>query len=168
MFCSNCGLKNNEDALFCSDCGNHIYSKNNTVSNDLPSQKTGHIDAIQSMNIGQSIATCLVKALDFKGRASRSEYWWFTIFNFLVVLFFVLNSYPGVSTDQSDTFLFYTNFYGFIVFLPGLSVSIRRLHDTNHSGWWILIGVTIIGLIPLYYWLLSKSDPEINRFSENQ
>ncbi len=75
----------------------------------------------------------------FKGRATRSEYWYFILFNILVVLEFCL-------IDQMmGTFNFDAGYgplsaiYTLAMILPGLGVSIRRLHDTGRSGWWFLI-----------------------------
>jgi uncharacterized membrane protein YhaH (DUF805 family) len=48
--------------------------------------------------------------------------------------------------------------------LPSLAVAARRLHDTNRSGWWMLISLTIIGLIPLIIWLASKGNDQSNEY----
>jgi uncharacterized membrane protein YhaH (DUF805 family) len=55
---------------------------------------------------------------------------------------------------------------GLVLFLPSLAVFARRLHDRNRSGWWILIAITIIGLIPLFYWLVSEGSKEANEYGE--
>tara|TARA_B110000459_G_C16272872_1_gene342846 strand:- start:23 stop:301 length:279 start_codon:yes stop_codon:yes gene_type:complete len=51
--------------------------------------------------------------------------------------------------------------------IPGLSVSVRRLHDVNKSGWWLFLSFTVIGLIPLIYWACKKGDEEDNKFGPN-
>ena len=66
----------------------------------------------------------------------------------------------------------YNSIFAFIfnlaVFLPSWAVMIRRLHDVNRSGWWILISLTIIGIIPFVYWTcIKKSDENENRFGSN-
>ena len=103
----------------------------------------------------------------FKGRASRQEYVCFAVFIFLVsVLLGVIEELLGFfpSTD-------YTIFgiiFNLAVFLPTWAVTIRRLHDVNRSGWWILINLTIIGIIPFVYWTcMKKSDEGENRFGSN-
>ena len=53
-----------------------------------------------------------------------------------------------------------------ITFLPGLAVAVRRLHDVNKSGWWLLISFTVIGLIPLLIWSISKGSSGKNQFGE--
>jgi hypothetical protein len=54
-----------------------------------------------------------------------------------------------------------------LVLLPSLAVSVRRLHDINRSGWWLLIGVTIIGIFPLIFWAAKESDIGDNRFGSD-
>ena len=53
-----------------------------------------------------------------------------------------------------------------VFLLPALAVFVRRLHDRNRSGWWILIIITIIGIIPLFYWMVSKGSKEANEYGE--
>ena len=76
----------------------------------------------------------------FSGRASRQEYWMFFLFNFIFA--FVLELISGllssaVKTDQSVL----STIYQLAVFLPSLAVGVRRMHDTGHSGWWLLLPI---------------------------
>ena len=135
------------------------------------------------MTFTESIKTCLQKYLDFSGRASRSEFWWF--FLFTVIARVVTGWIP---------------FVGFVIalalLLPSLSVTARRLHDTNRTGWWMLlpiglgltgiiagialvaiglfpIGVTlailgpVIGFVGLLTFLIQPSDPGLNQYGPN-
>jgi uncharacterized membrane protein YhaH (DUF805 family) len=68
----------------------------------------------------------------FKGRARRSEYWYFVLFNFIVTMIFVI-------IDQVMGSLFLNNIYSLAVLIPSLAVAVRRMHDVNKSGWFILI-----------------------------
>ena len=52
-------------------------------------------------------------------------------------------------------------------FIPSISVFVRRLHDTNLSGWWFFVGFTVIGLFAILYWLCEKGDNDDNRFGSN-
>lgn len=84
------------------------------------------------------------KYVVFTGRASRSEYWWWT----LAAL--GINIVLGIIADVSDDKLaFLTGIWSLAVFIPGLALSVRRLHDINKSGWWLaaLYGVMVIGVI---------------------
>lgn len=97
------------------------------------------------MNFGQAIATCLGKYATFSGRASRPEFWWFTLFQILVGL---------ASSMLSETA--YT-LAGLAMVLPALAVGARRLHDIGRSGWWQLLYFTGIGVLLLLYWLVQPS-----------
>lgn len=114
------------------------------------------------MGFQQAIATCLSKYAVFEGRARRSEYWWFFLFNLLMqgatgVLDVVL--FGG----QSGGLL--NGAYSLAVLLPGIGVGVRRLHDTNHSGWWLLVSlVPLLGFLLLIVWLTRPGDAGPNRF----
>jgi uncharacterized membrane protein YhaH (DUF805 family) len=107
----------------------------------------------------------------FRGRARRSEYWFAALF---LVLASLAASILDVAlfSDQLGEFLEDTGGLGIIgalwalaVFLPSLSLFIRRLHDTNRSGWWVLIGlIPFAGAIVLLVFALLDSDPGENRF----
>ena len=114
-----------------------------------------------------STKTCFKKYAVFKGRASRQEYVCFAVFIFLVsvllgVIEELLGLFPSLDWSVFEAIL------GIATFLPGYAVAIRRLHDTNRSGWWILINITIIGLIPFLYWVVfKKSDEGENKYGDN-
>ena len=116
---------------------------------------------------GKSIKNCLKKYAVFSGRSSRQEYIGFYLFIILVP--FLLAIIEGLLGVFPST---YNSIFAFIfnlaVFLPTWAVTIRRLHDVNRSGWWILINLTIIGIIPFVYWTyIKKSDEGENRFGSN-
>jgi uncharacterized membrane protein YhaH (DUF805 family) len=89
----------------------------------------------------------LKKYAVFQGRARRKEYWMFTLISLLVAIAFVIVD----SVLFGGPSLFY-GLYGLAVLLPGLAVTVRRIHDTGRSGWWLLIAfVPIVGLVLLYF-----------------
>ena len=93
----------------------------------------------------------LKKYAVFDGRARRKEYWFFVLFNIIFAL--VLAFIDGMvgTFDPESGYGVLSGIYGLAVFIPGIAVSIRRLHDTDRSGWWILIClIPLIGAI----WLL--------------
>ena len=117
------------------------------------------------MSFGQSITTCFGKYIDWNGRALRSEYWFFYLF------LIILNTLSGTIDSQVfGTPFTETGTVGMIVslgtLLPSLCVTIRRLHDVDKSGWWILIAFTCVGLIPLIVWLASAGSSGSNRYGE--
>ena len=106
---------------------------------------------------------------DFSGRARRKEYWMFTLFNtiFLIVAIIVDNviklTLPGVLPYGILYFI-----CAFAVLIPGLAVSVRRLHDVGKSGWMILISlIPIVGSIWLLVLLVTESDPYENAYGQN-
>ena len=95
------------------------------------------------MDFGTSIKTCFSKYVDFSGKASRSEFWWF--FLFCLILDLVL-SCTGFGAILS-----------LVLLLPQLAVGARRLHDIGKSGWWQLIAlIPVIGIIILIIWWAKK------------
>ena len=103
------------------------------------------------MDMSQSIKTCFAKYIEFNGRASRSEYWWFFLFVFLMGF---ASSFFGQTTNAIVSLL---------LLLPYLAVLIRRLHDINRTGWWVLIGfVPLIGFIVLVCFAVMEGSKEEN------
>ena len=114
------------------------------------------------MDIQSSIKTCFKKYADFNGRASRSEYWWFQLFYIMVLIvaaifdsFYIDNSQAMGPVELVSTL---------ILLLPAFSVWARRLHDVGKSGWWMLIFLTIIGMIPLFIWNVSIGTKSKNKY----
>ena len=115
------------------------------------------------MYIQQSIKTCLKKFATFDGRASRSEYWWFQFFYILVVIVAVIldGVLVGGNLETAGALEIVSQL---ILLLPALAVTARRLHDVNRSGWWMLVGITIVGLIPLFIWWLAPGTNKKNKY----
>ena len=106
---------------------------------------------------------------DFEGRASRSEYWLFALFVFLVAIgATVLNAILAGATGSQTAGMPVMLIYGLFIlgsFVPSLAVGFRRLHDTNRSAWWLLIAfLPIIGSIVLIVFYCLPGTPGPNRF----
>lgn len=102
---------------------------------------------------------------DFSGRARRKEYWMFVLFNMLFAFIAVImDNILGLALPE----LGYGPIYGLYllaVIIPGLSVTVRRLHDTGKSGWMILISIIpILGTIWLFVLLVSEGDRGSNKY----
>ena len=104
-----------------------------------------------------SVVICLSRYFDFEGRSSRSEFWHWQLFRVLLFL----------SLTFLETILFSGLNFTFNLFLliPEISVSKRRLHDTNKSGLWYLLTFTIIGIVPLIYFYSLKGDETKNNYN---
>ena len=107
------------------------------------------------MNIIESATTCFTKYSTFKGDASRSEFWWFQLLITLLI---------NVGTVLDGKWIFSNDYdynaplgtwefiFTLLVILPLIAVGCRRLHDVGKSGWWQLLLLTIVGVIPLIIW----------------
>jgi uncharacterized membrane protein YhaH (DUF805 family) len=108
------------------------------------------------MSFADAVRTCLNKYTDFSGRARRSEYWYFFLFNILVSI--VASIIDAIIGTRSGSFGLVEAIAGLALLLPGLAVGARRLHDTTRSGWWLLIGlIPIIGAIVLIIFFVQDS-----------
>jgi uncharacterized membrane protein YhaH (DUF805 family) len=117
------------------------------------------------MGLWAAVASCFGKYTTFRGRAPRSEYWYFQLFYMITLIgAAVLDGALGTPRTPGGTTgtLVVVVYWAF--FLPLLSVFVRRLHDTDRSGWWFWISLTIIGIIPLLVWLCTKGTTGANRF----
>ena len=112
------------------------------------------------MDFGQAIKTCLNKYVTFSGRAQRSEYWYFFLFMVIVnTVASVLDS--AIFGDISVLYLIAT----LALLVPSISAGVRRLHDTDKSGWWLLLGlIPVVGLIVLIVFFCQRGTVGPNQF----
>ena len=107
----------------------------------------------------------LKKYAVFDGRARRKEYWFFALFNFIFTL--VLSAIDGMfGTFNAESAIgVLSSIYVLAVFLPAIGVTIRRLHDTDRSGWWILISlIPVIGAIWVFVLLVLDGTAGQNQY----
>lgn len=117
------------------------------------------------MGFGESVARCLRRFATFSGRASRAEYWWFSLFVSLVSLAASLVGSALGAGESSGSFAVIAYL---VLLLPSLAAGVRRLHDIDRSGWWLLIGlVPVVGPIALVYFFLQRGTKRPNRFGPN-
>lgn len=97
---------------------------------------------------------------NFSGRASRSEFWWFVLFNFILSAVISI-----VFCWSQDTMNVITGLVNLALLLPSLGLAVRRLHDIGKSGWWIFISlIPIVGWILLIVWYCKDSQMETNEY----
>jgi len=111
----------------------------------------------------------LQKYATFEGRARRKEYWMYALFTTLIsIVLMIVDSVAGLTKLAGGQISPLNTLYGLAVLIPGLAVMVRRLHDTNHSGFWILIlFVPFVGVIILLLWLIKEGDSRSNEFGPN-
>ena len=106
------------------------------------------------------------RATDFSGRSRRKEYWYFNLFNGIVFLFLFLFAIPfGEHEKPSMLPLGFLFAYSLVIMVPGLAVTIRRLHDIGKSGWWYFIAfIPLVGGLILFVFTLLDSEPYANQW----
>src|SRR5207244_826126 len=119
------------------------------------------------MQFKQAIQSGFKKYVTFAGHAARSEYWYWMLFVLLASL--VLNIADQVifhvPVENNKALHPLSTLFSLLTFLPGLSMAVRRLHDTDRSGWWFLIVfIPIIGIIVFLVWACTKGTAGDNRF----
>ncbi|RYH07284.1 DUF805 domain-containing protein [Tropicimonas sp. IMCC6043] len=107
------------------------------------------------MTFQDAVKTCLTqKYVDFSGRARRSEYWWFVLFVFIGNIIFGI-----IGIDLLGAL------WSLALLLPGIAVGVRRLHDLDKSGWWLLIAlIPLIGLLVLIYFFVQPGTRGANQY----
>ena len=112
------------------------------------------------MNFTEAVSSFFNNYAVFEGRSSRSEYWYAYLFLFIVGFglgfFEALFGLPPISLV-----------FSLAVIVPGIAVGIRRMHDIGKSGWWVLLSFTIVGIIPVIYWLCQEGDEGDNQYGSN-
>ncbi|MBD1913836.1 MULTISPECIES: DUF805 domain-containing protein [unclassified Leptolyngbya] len=108
--------------------------------------------------------TALQKYAVISGRARRREYWYFVLFNFLISLGLgIIDGVLGLTIEGGLGVL--GGLYSLAVFIPGTAVTVRRLHDTGRSGWWLLLVlVPLIGPLVVLFFLVGDSQPGTNQY----
>lgn len=106
---------------------------------------------------------------DFDGRARRSEYWYFTLFNVLgaIAILLVTMALGAISDILGMVGTLAYLAYALGLLIPGIAVAVRRLHDTGKSGWWMLIAFIPLAGIVLLVFMCMDSDPGVNAFGPN-
>ncbi|NIF19295.1 DUF805 domain-containing protein [Pantoea sp. Cy-639] len=140
VFCRGCAKQIHQSALSCPGCG------------AVQSATAGAGAGVATVTSGNAYLEVLKKYAVFKGRARRKEYWMFVLINLLIT----------IAIGYIDNILGTTPLLGLVynlaILLPSIAVAVRRLHDNNHRGWWLL--VPIVGLV----FLIQDGTPGNNRF----
>ena len=130
-----------------------------SASAGRPAHMMGFSDAVQNVLMNNYA--------NLDGRASRSEYWWFVLFNLIVnIVTLVIDLTLGTMVTYD---MGYVGLIAFLaLLLPTVSVSVRRLHDIGKSGWWILLAiipiVNFIGIFVIIVFTLMEGEEQPNQY----
>lgn len=139
------------------------YQERMAVLNNVAA---GQVPPHRQVGFGGAIQLALRNYVNFRGRSSRAAYWFFVLASILL----------GFVTGAVDAALFgwqvndpqlVSNITSLLLILPALGLAVRRLHDVNRSGWWLLLVPTLIGIIPVVFWLCQQGDRFTNRFGDD-
>ena len=104
----------------------------------------------------------------FGGRARRMEYWFFNLINLVIVILLAFIDWTAgwvFISSAGERYGTLTSVYNIAILIPALAVTIRRLHDTGRSGWWVLINfIPLIGLILIIVFLAEKGEHGVNEY----
>lgn len=109
----------------------------------------------ENLGLVEAVKICLSKYATFEGRARRSEYWWWTLATFIVGI--IVSFIPVLNL-----------LVPLALFVPGIAVAVRRLHDLNKSGWWWWLGIIpVVGTIILIVWYATAGTVGPNQYGED-
>ncbi|WP_265256762.1 DUF805 domain-containing protein [Verminephrobacter aporrectodeae] len=111
------------------------------------------------MGFFSAVKSCLRQYVGFSGRATRDEFWWFFLFQWLLLMgFLILSTTLNKAFDPTIPWEISVPLVMLLLFLPGLAVGARRLHDVGRSGWWLLLQlIPPLGYLVLLYWWVKPS-----------
>lgn len=123
------------------------------------------------MNFVEAVKSGYANYVNFSSRSQRSAYWWWTLFQIVVALVIALLEGGGSFSRGGGAMQFavaggiFSTIWSLVNILPGLALSVRRMHDIDRSGWWLLIGlIPLVGAIILLVWFCSRGTVGGNRF----
>jgi len=159
MYCKECGNQIADGSKFCASCG-----------------KSQNEESIENLSLWGYYKKCFKNYANFEGRARRSEFWGFFLFDVIIgitlpfILTYIVYAISGQDTFKSVSVLsVLRGLYLLVTCLPSLAVHIRRLHDINKSGWWLLfaIFIPIIGQIMGLVWFCTDGEYNGNEYGPN-
>ena len=159
MKCTGCGSDNPENAQFCGGCG---------VSLSASTPTDVGIDAAElpMVDFGTAVKLGFQRYVDFSGRSTRAEYWWWGLFTTVVsVALIIADTLAGNSSTFGWLGGLLETLFTLATIIPSLALGVRRLHDINRTGWWLLLlFVLVIGWIVLIVWAIERGDEGPNKY----
>ena len=124
---------------------------------------------VKNYNFITAYKSMFLKYSEFSGRSRRSEYWYAYLANYiLIIAFVILSALFSFSEALATVMAVLCMLYTFVIIIPALALTVRRLHDTGRSAWWLLIAlVPYIGELVLLIFTLLDSQPGTNKYGKN-
>jgi uncharacterized membrane protein YhaH (DUF805 family) len=151
MKCPICGTDNPANARFCGNCRQSLVEESTAGSVGVETAELPAVGFPAAVKLG------FQRYVDFSGRSSRAEFWWWSFFSSLGYIVAAI-----IDLAAGDEAIF-SSLWGLALFIPALAISVRRLHDINRSAWWLLLHLVFgIGSMVLLIWacMPSKADPQ--------
>ena len=139
-FCTVCGAETEPLSQFCAICGNKLIAENevNSSSQNNPDNKNPMVNPVKAISLG------FRNYLNFSGRSSRAEYWWWMLFYSLIFIIPVIGQLINI-----------------VLIIPSISLTSRRLHDIGKTGWWQLWIILVYLLLFLLFIVLIVGGPPV-------
>lgn len=176
LTCSNCGTPLEPNTLFCSNCGTPVGTDTTTPEavKTSPTQRTNSVydwDPFELNELDTLTFVLTKKYIEFQGRASRSEFFRYNLMISLclTIISIIMGIIKLITNDIMTAIVLYIllGIIDLALILPSLAIAVRRLHDTNKSGWYLLINlIPIVGPIWFLILMLTKGDVYTNNYGE--
>ena len=150
--CPYCSEEIQADAIKCKHCKSSLNEKEQRQNIQEQQQTVAKETYVRQPPLGffAAVSTCFRKFFIFSGRARRSELWYFFLFCLIIDII--------AYSDESLLWL------SWLLYIPSITVGVRRLHDSNKSGWRLLWWLTGIGIIFVFYWWIIEGDEGKNSY----
>ena len=164
MYCKYCGKPIDGNYAYCSACGKYLLSADENPQNFEPLERFGFLNAIKSFYKNYS---------NFKGRARRSEYWWFVLYYYIINTVCMLPMFVfGILSEVEDLYIIQEEIMGIMAlvyclvvpifnlahFIPNISLTVRRFHDIGKSGaCYFFSFIPYAGSFIMLYYMCKKS-----------
>ena len=133
------------------------------------SETTPVLDYPPSRQVGfaESVPLFFKNYVNFRERSSRGAYWWWALASALIAVVLAVIDGLIFGFDPGDTELF-GNIFSLVTLVPNIALSVRRLHDVGRSGWWLLLYLTVIGILVVLWWAIQPGERASNRFGPDR
>ncbi len=133
------------------------------------SDSTGAIPSNRMVSFGEALPLFFKNYAAFQGRSSRGAYWWAALAVVLISIAIAIvdailfSGFVRTSNGNGPISILFS----LVTLVPGIAIGVRRLHDIGRSGWWVLIALTVIGVLLLLYWYVQPGQRQDNQFGQD-